>query len=320
LQVADLAKTYRVRKRGSFAGYNEVKAVRGVSVEVREGENFGIVGESGCGKSTLTRLLAWLESPDQGSIAFQGRNLKQLRPHELKKMRRSFQLLLQDPYSCLPARMPVWRIIAESLRIHGTYSKAEIRGRVLEAMEEVGLDLRLGNELTVGLSAGQRQRVNIARALVLKPKLLILDETLSSLDPIEQSRLLKLFDRLQKVHGFTYIFISHDLALVRKVCHRIAVMYLGRFVEIASNATLFENPGHPYSRALLSAVPTLDDNPFKSGDHLLDGEPPSPVHVPPGCSFRSRCPSAQSICAIRDPEIYALSRMESIACHLKSPA
>lgn len=320
LQVVDVAKTYRARKRGSFAGYNEVKAVRGVSIEVKEGENLGIVGESGCGKSTLTRLLAWLEAPDQGSIFFQGQNLKQLRRHELKNMRKSFQLLLQDPYSCLPARVPIWRIIAEPLRIHGLGTKAEIRHRVEEAMVEVGLDPSTGNELTVGLSAGQRQRVNIARALVLKPKLLILDETLSSLDPIEQSRLLELFDCLQKAHQFTYIFISHDLALVRKVCQRIAVMYLGRFVEIVSNAALFENPGHPYSRALLSAVPTLDDNPFKAGEHLLDGEPPSPVDVPPGCSFRSRCPSAQPICAVRDPENYSSNQFESIACHLKRSA
>ena len=316
LKVVDVAKTYRVRKKGSFAGHNEVKAVRGVSLEIREGENFGIVGESGCGKSTLTRLLAWLEKPDRGRIAFQGRDLGGLAPRELVAMRRSFQLLLQDPYSSLPARMPVGRIIAEPLLIHGGGGKAAVRDRVIAAMEEVGLDAALENQLTVGLSAGQRQRINIARALVLEPKLLILDETLSTLDQVEQSKLLALFGRLQRDHGFTYIFISHDMALVRKVCHRIAVMYLGRVVELADNATLFESPGHPYSRALLSAVPTLDDHPFKAEDHLLDGEPPSPVHIPRGCTFRSRCPVAVADCAVSDPENVPWSDQGLVACHL----
>lgn len=320
LKVVDATKTYRVRKRGSFAGYNEVKAVRGVSLEIREGENFGIVGESGCGKSTLTRLLAWLEAPDRGSITFQGKDLGKLKPRELVEMRRSFQLLLQDPYSSLPANMGVGRIIAEPLLIHRKCRKNEARDRVVAAMEEVGLEAALENQLTVGLSAGQRQRINIARALVLEPKLLILDETLSALDQVEQSRLLELFGRLQRDHGFTYIFISHDMALVRKVCHRIAVMYLGRVVELADNATLFENPGHPYSRALLSAVPTLDDHPFKAKDHLLDGEPPSPVHIPKGCTFHSRCPVARAECALSDPDTVRWSEEGQVACHLIDPA
>jgi len=319
LEVVDVAKTYRVRKKGSFAGHNEVKAVRGVSLEIREGENFGIVGESGCGKSTLTRLLAWLERPDRGTIAFQGRDLGGLSSRELVEMRRSFQLLLQDPYSSLPAHIPVGRIIAEPLLIHGSGSKRTVRDRVVAAMEEVGLEAALENQLTVGLSAGQRQRINIARALVLEPKLLILDETLTALDQVEQSKLLELFGRLQRDHGFTYIFISHDMALVRKVCHRIAVMYLGRVVELADNATLFGNPGHPYSRALLSAVPTLDDHPFKAEDHLLDGEPPSPVHIPEGCSFRSRCPSALPACRVTDPEGASWADEGLVACHLVGP-
>jgi len=318
LSIRDVSRTYRVPKKGSFGQFNEVKAVRGVTMDIREGENFGIVGESGCGKSTLTRLLAWLEQPDSGSIFFQDEDLSTLSSQQLVEMRRSFQLLLQDPYSSLPARMPVWRIIAEPLMIHGLGSKAEIRTKVLAAMEEVGLDRALENSLTVGLSAGQRQRINIARALVLEPKLLILDETLSALDQVEQSRLLDLFDRLQRTHGFTYIFISHDMALVRKVCHRIAVMYLGKVVELAENATLFERPGHPYSRALLSAVPTLDDHPFRIEDHLLEGEPPSPVHIPPGCTFRSRCPVALQKCGECEPAIESWSDDGQISCHLIS--
>lgn len=316
MSVSDVERAYRVRKKGAFGGMNAVQAVRGMSLDIRRGENIGIVGESGCGKSTLTRLLARLEQPDSGVITFEGRNLSQLNRRELTAMRRSFQLLLQDPYSSLPARMPIGRIIAEPLLIHGIRPKEGIKKRVRAAMTEVGLDHALENRLTVGLGAGDRQRINIARALVLEPKLMILDETLSALDQIEQTRLFELFDRLQKAHGFTYIFISHDLALVRKVCHRIAVMYLGRVVELADNRTLFENPSHPYSRALLSAIPTLDEHPFKSQDYLLEGEPPSPVHIPPGCSYRSRCPSALEQCKSYDPSARLAPGGGLVCCHL----
>jgi peptide/nickel transport system ATP-binding protein len=293
-----------------------VQAVRGMSIDIREGENIGIVGESGCGKSTFTRLLAWLEAPETGTIKFAGKDLSEQSFGELTKLRQQFQLLLQDPYSSLPSRMSIGRIIAEPLLIHKLCSKVDLRERVLAAMDEVGLDRSLENQLTVGLSAGQRQRINIARALVLEPKLMILDETLSALDQIEQSKLFELFDRLQKAHGFTYIFISHDMALVRKVCHRIAVMYLGRIVELADNKTLFENPSHPYSKALLSAVPTLDDHPFKSSEYLLEGEPPSPVHIPAGCVFRSRCPVAMEICKLDDPKVRLSAGGGQVSCHL----
>jgi len=316
MTVDDVHRTYYVRKKGTFRGLNAVQAVRGVTLDIREGENIGIVGESGCGKSTLTRLLAWLEAPETGTIRFAGQDLSQLSRKELTRLRQSFQLLLQDPYSSLPSRMPIGRIIAEPLLIHGLCKRSEIRDRVLSAMEEVGLDPSLEHQLTVGLSAGQRQRINIARALVLEPKLMILDETLSALDQVEQSKLFEVFDRLQKKHGFTYIFISHDMALVRKVCHRVAVMYLGRIVELADNNALFNEPAHPYSRALLSAVPTLDDHPFSSDEYLLEGEPPSPVHIPPGCSFRTRCPLANETCARIDPDAYDLPKGGKAMCHL----
>lgn len=316
MAVDDVHKTYIVRKKGTFRDTNAVQAVRGMSIDIREGENIGIVGESGCGKSTLTRLLAWLEVPEIGTIKFDGKDLSEQSFGELTKLRQQFQLLLQDPYSSLPSRMAVGRIIAEPLLIHKLCGKAELRDRVHSAMDEVGLDRSLENQLTVGLSAGQRQRINIARALVLEPKLMILDETLSALDQIEQSKLFELFDKLQRAHGFTYIFISHDMALVRKVCHRIAVMYLGRIVELADNRTLFENPSHPYSKALLSAVPTLDDHPFKSSEYLLEGEPPSPVHIPVGCVFRSRCPAAMEICKTVDPKARILAAGGQVSCHL----
>jgi len=316
MEVADVHRTYFVRKKGTFRDTNAVQAVRGITLDIREGENIGIVGESGCGKSTLTRLLAWLENPQLGTIRFQGNDLSTLTPKQLTALRQSFQLLLQDPYSSLPSRMSVGRIIAEGLIIHNRCKTSEIRDRVLAVMKEVGLDPALENHLTVGLSAGQRQRINIARALVLEPSLMILDETLSALDQVEQSRLFELFERLQQTHRLTYIFISHDMALVRKVCHRVAVMYLGRIVELADNETLFSDPAHPYSRALLSAVPTLDDHPFKSEDHLLEGEPPSPVHIPPGCVFRSRCPVAIDRCATIDPRAVQQARGSYAACHL----
>lgn len=313
LKVEDVERTYFVRRRGSFNAHNEVRAVRGVSFEVRAGENFGLVGESGCGKSTLTRLLAWLEQPDAGKISFLGRDLAGLTAAEMKAMRQNFQLLLQDPYGSLPANMPVQRMIEEPLRIHGA-RVAEAARRAREAMSEVGLEPSLANALPVGLSAGQRQRINIARALVLNPRLLILDETLSALDQVEQAELLDLFLRLQAEHGFSYIFISHDLALVRRVCHRIAVMYLGRIVELADNSTLFERPHHPYTRALLSAMPTLEENRFPREQYLLDGEPPSPISLPEGCSFRSRCPRAQADCARIDPPLRDYARDGAAAC------
>lgn len=316
MSVEDVHRTYYVRKKGTFSDMNAVQAVRGVSLDIREGENIGIVGESGCGKSTLTRLLAWLEAPQSGTIKFNGQDLSALDRSELIKLRQQFQLLLQDPYSSLPSRMSVGRIIAEPLLIHGLCRGADLKKRVRAAMTEVGLDPSLENQLTVGLSAGQRQRINIARALVLEPKLMILDETLSALDQVEQSKLFEVFDNLQKAHGFTYIFISHDMALVRKVCHRVAVMYLGRIVELAENNTLFEDPKHPYSRALLSAVPTLDEHPFKSDEYLLEGEPPSPVHIPPGCSYRTRCPFALEKCARIDPKATQLAEGGQASCHL----
>jgi peptide/nickel transport system ATP-binding protein len=303
LKVRDVHRTYRVRDPGRFFGHNRVEAVRGVSFDVKAGENFGIVGESGCGKSTLSRILSWVEEPDRGTILFEGEDIRGMNRRAMMSLRRRFQLLLQDPYNALPPHMPVGRTIAESLILHGLGNRREIREQVLAVMEEVGLDRALYDSLLVGLSAGQRQRINLARALVLKPRLLILDETLSSLDQLEQSRLLEIFERLQAAHGFTYIFISHDLAMVRRACSRIAVMYLGKIVELADNRTVFFDPGHPYSKALLSAVPTIEARRYDARECLLEGEPPSPIDIPPGCSFRPRCPLAFDRCRVEEPAL-----------------
>lgn len=319
LQVNDITKTYHVKDRSRFFGKQSVQAVRGVSFEVFAGDNFGLVGESGCGKSTLSRLLSWVEEPDEGAILFEGRDIAQMTPRERFSMRRGFQLLLQDPYNCLPPHLPVGKIISMPLAIHGVSAK-ETEERVKAAMAEVGLNLEDIHRLTVGMSAGQRQRVNIARALVLEPKLLILDETLSALDPVEQGRLLNLFERLQAKHGLTYLFISHDLAMVRRVCTRIAVMYLGKMVEIADTGGVFYDPGHPYTKALLSAVPTLDAKPYRTEDCLLDGEPPSPIDLPPGCAFTARCPEAISTCRLKEPLLWTRHPGRLAACHVTTPA
>lgn len=315
LSVEDVYKTYRVSDPSKFFGHNNVEAVRGVTFDVIAGENFGIVGESGCGKSTLSRLLSRVEAPDQGTIYFEGENIAKMSRRKLLDLRRRFQLLLQDPYNAMPPHMPVGRTIMEPLLIHGGLGRRAMHERVLEVMNDVGLPHDLYNHLQVGLSAGQRQRINLARALVLEPHLLILDETLSALDQVEQSRLLEIFDKLQAEHGFTYIFISHDLAMVRRACTRIAVMYLGKIVELADNHTVFFDPGHPYTKALLSAVPTIEQRRYDADECLLEGEPPSPIDIPPGCSFNSRCPLAFERCWSEEPAPVDRSGGRISACY-----
>mgnify|MGYP005810171391 CR=1 FL=1 len=316
MRILDVHRSYRSRKRGTFNTFINVQAVRGVSLEIMPRENFGIVGESGCGKSTLTRLLAWLERPDGGSIMLDGISLAALSARELIKKRAEFQLLLQDPYNAQPPRTTVGRMIEEGLVIRKELPRAAIRARALAAMSEVGLPESLYGELPNALSTGERQRISIARALILAPKLLILDETLSALDQREQGKLIELFARLQEKNDLTYVFISHDLAMVRRVCTRIAVMYLGEMVEIADNHDLFFDPRHPYTKALLSAAPTLEQKPFNAEDFLLEGEPPSPIDIPAGCSFASRCPKAFGRCRVETPQLLEHTPGRFAACHL----
>ena len=317
LSVQGVSRHYRGRRANPFRPPSAIKAVRNVTFDVMPGENFGIIGESGCGKSTLTRLLARLERPDEGRILFEGQDIAGLGGRALLAQRRSLQLVLQDPYTSMPPRLTIGRIIEEALLIHGIGGTAAARrDRVLAMMDEVGLPAEAYGQLPTGLSAGQRQRINIARAMILEPKLLILDETLSALDQAEQMRLLALFERLQVAHGLTYVFISHDLAMVRRVCTRLAVMYLGEIVELAANQTLFFDPGHPYSKALLSAVPTVEDRPYRMEDCLLDGEPPSPIDLPVGCSFEGRCPQAFDRCRRESPVLTVRGRGDFSACFL----
>ena len=320
LSVRDVSKTFVTSDRNKLFGSRHVQAVRGVSFDAFKGENLGIVGESGCGKSSLSRLLSRIDMPDRGEILFKGQNIASMSGKGMLGLRKGFQLLLQDPFNAIPPHLTVGRTIAEPLIIHGGQSRKAMEARVRETMAEVGLPADLYHALPVGLSAGQRQRVNIARAMVLDPELLILDETLSALDQVEQGKLLDLFERIQVRHGITYIYISHDLSMVRRVCDRIAVMYLGRIVELAGNESIFFNPGHPYTRALLSAVPTVEDKPFRTETYLLEGEPPDPIDIPPGCSFRTRCPFAFDRCAVDDPVLVARTSTDAAACHLADAA
>lgn len=315
LSIRDVARAYHIRRRGE-ARLSVVQAVRNVSFDVFQGDNFGVVGESGCGKSSLMRLLTGLERPDRGEILFDGEDVGSASPARLRQMRRKFQLVLQDPYGSLPPQWPIGKILEEPLKIHGLGTAGERRERARAVMNEVGLPESLCHDLTSRLSAGQRQRLNVARAMILEPKLLIMDETLSALDQTEQGKLLDLFERLQAQHGFTYIFISHDLTMVRRVCSRIAVMYLGEVVEVAPNERLFFDPGHPYSRALLSAAPTLEPRRYRPEDCLLEGEPPSPIDLPPGCAFAGRCPHAFERCSRENPALSDRGNRALAACFL----
>lgn len=316
LSLRDASQIYKVRKKTGFGGFNHVRAVRNVTFDVRRGDSFAIVGESGCGKSTLMRLLSRLELPSSGQVLCGDNDIATLSGKGLLSFRKKLQMVLQDPFGSLPPRTSVGKMLEGPLRTHGWKDSAKIRERVLKVMGEVGLSTDLYEELPIGLSAGQRQRINVARALVLEPEILIMDETLSALDQTEQFKLLDLFQKLQKEYDLTYIFISHDLAMVRKVCNRVAVMYLGEVFELADNERLFFDPGHPYTMALLSAMPTLEERRYQPQDCLLEGEPPSPIDIPTGCSFKSRCPHAMAKCGNLQPVLTVRGSQDFAACHL----
>ncbi|TCL90736.1 peptide/nickel transport system ATP-binding protein [Rhizobium sp. PP-WC-2G-219] len=316
LSLRDVSQTYKVKKKNSFGGINLVRAVRNVTFDIRRGDSFAIVGESGCGKSTLMRLLSRLELPSGGQILHGDTDIGALKGRSLLSFRSKLQMVLQDPFGSLPPRTSIGKMLADPLRTHGWRDATRIRERVLKVMGEVGLAAELYEELPLGLSAGQRQRINVARALVLEPEILIMDETLSALDQTEQFKLLDLFQKLQREYNLTYIYISHDLAMVRKVCNRVAVMYLGELFELADNERLFFDPGHPYTMALLSAMPTLEERRYQPEDCLLEGEPPSPIDIPAGCSFKSRCPRAMDICGTVQPSLTVRGSANFAACHL----
>ncbi|AMV09808.1 dipeptide ABC transporter ATP-binding protein [Geobacillus sp. G4] len=295
-----------------------VKAVDDVTFTVYRGETLGIVGESGCGKSTTGRMLLRLIEPTDGSILFEGKNVTALSKAELRRLRRDMQMIFQDPFASLNPRHTVEKILEEPLIVHGIGSKEERKRRVREMLEVVGLGSYHAKRYPHQFSGGQRQRIGIARALMTHPKLIIADEPVSALDVSIQAQVLNLLEDLQKQFGLTYIFIAHDLGVVRHISDRVGVMYLGRIVELAASESLYESPKHPYTQALLSAVPIPDPD-HKTERQLLSGDLPSPANPPQGCAFHTRCASCMDICRQRRPELREVANGHYVACHLYEP-
>jgi oligopeptide/dipeptide ABC transporter ATP-binding protein len=308
VEVRDLRKHFVVDAGRLSRAKRVVPAVDGVSFSVRAGETLGLVGESGCGKSTLARALLLLDPPTSGEILFAGVRLTE---RDVSRLRRRAQIVFQDPYASLPPRMRVQAIIADPLRIHRV-KRAEIPARVLQLLQDVGLKSDVARKLPHQLSGGQRQRVGIARALSVQPALVIADEAVSSLDASVRAQILNLFKDLQERHDLTYVFISHDLGVVKYMSHRIAVMYLGEIVELAPADELYREPLHPYTRALVSALPSLG----RRGRRIrLHGEPPNPSDPPPGCKFHPRCPLADERCRRERPRLREIVPGRWSACH-----
>ena len=308
-----------VRVRGLFkhfpvAGSDDVvRAVDGVTFEIYKGETLGLVGESGCGKSTVGRCLLRLIEPTRGEVYFEDQNILEQRGRDMRALRREMQIIFQDPYASLNPRLRVRDIVAEPLVVHGVGEKAERRERVAELLRKVGLDPDYMNRYPHEFSGGQRQRIGIARALALNPKLIVADEPVSALDVSVQAQVINLLEDLQAEFKLTYLFISHGLAVVEHISDRVAVMYLGRIVEIASAADLYANPLHPYTRALLSAIPVPD--PTRKRERIvLTGDVPTPINPPSGCRFHTRCPEAIPECSQIDPDLREVAPTHSVAC------
>jgi peptide/nickel transport system ATP-binding protein len=319
LEAVDLVKHFPVRSSAFRRGRRDVvHAVDGVSLEVRRGETFGIVGESGCGKSTLGRLLVRLHEPTSGTVRFGGADITTLSRRELRPYRRELQMIFQDPYASLNPRKRVGQIIADPLEIHGSGGPADVRRRVGELLEVVGLSAYHVNRYPHEFSGGQRQRIGVARALALSPQLIVADEPVSALDVSIQAQVVNLLDDLQDEFHLTYVFIAHDLGVVHHVSDRIAVMYLGVFVEVAPADDLYAAPIHPYTEALLSAIPEIDtgeDELVPRERIVLEGEVPSPIAPPAGCRFHPRCPYATDVCRVERPPLVDYGHGRVAACH-----
>ena len=304
LEVRDVKKYFPLTQGIVFKRtVGHVKAVDGVSFELKKGETLGVVGESGCGKSTLGRLLMGLERPTDGSIKLLGEEMAGLSPRAMRRMRRNIQIVLQDPYSSLDPRMTVGDIVGEPFEIHTeVLGRKDRRQAVQDLLDVVGLNPDHINRYPHQFSGGQRQRIGIARALALRPKILVCDEPVSALDVSVQAQVVNLFERLQDEFGLSYVFIAHDLSVVRHISDRVMVMYLGKAVEVGNESEIYDHPTHPYTQALLSAVPVPDPRLRGNRDHIvLEGDVPSPADPPSGCRFRTRCWKAQDVCATDVP-------------------
>jgi oligopeptide/dipeptide ABC transporter ATP-binding protein len=315
VQVRDLVKEFELRRASWRTGAATVHAVSGVSFDIRAGEALALVGESGCGKSTTAYCVLRLIEPSSGSVRFDGVELTELSSSNLRDARRRFQMVFQDPYTSLNPRMTVGDIVAEPLLVHGATSERQ-RERVDELLEQVQLGTDAIDRYPHQFSGGQRQRIGIARALALSPDLVALDEPVSALDVSIQAEIIRLLQRLRDELGLAYLFIAHDLSVVRHLSHRVAVMYLGKIVELAPAAELYSRPAHPYTKALLSAAPIPD--PLIERERVrivLEGDPPSPTNPPSGCRFRTRCWRAEEICAEVEPPLDDIAEGHRVACH-----
>lgn len=317
LEVKNLVKHFPV-KAGIFQRtVAVVKAVDGVSFQIKKGETFGLVGESGCGKTTTGRCVLMLETPTSGEIVFKGVDITKLSQKQLRKLRPKMQIVFQDPFSSLNPRLPIKEIIGEAIAYHGIAKGREVERRVQELLEMVGLSVEHMNRYPHEFSGGQRQRICIARALATEPDLIVCDEAVSALDVSIQSQILKLLENLQAKLGVAYLFISHALNVVKYISHRIGVMYLGKLVEVAESEELYLNPLHPYTKALISAVPVPDPK-LKRKKIILKGDVPSPLNPPRGCRFVTRCPQAMQVCGEIEPQLIEVAPNHFVACHLYS--
>jgi len=318
LEIRNLKKHFPVGDGFLSRNKGSVKAVDGVTLSVNEGETLGLVGESGCGKSTLGRAILRLIEPTSGEVIFEGKNLLALSGRELRDMRREMQIIFQDPYASLNPRMRVGDIVGEGLEIHKLAKGKAKRDRVMELLKQVGLREDLFARYPHEFSGGQRQRIGIARALAVNPKFIVCDEPVSSLDVSIQAQIINLLQELQEKMHLTYLFISHDLRVVEHISHRVAIMYLGKVVEIANGETIYREAKHPYTRALLSAVP-IPDAKQKKERIVLEGDVPSPVNPPSGCAFHPRCSYREALCSQSEPSLDFDAAGHGVACHVFGP-
>ena len=316
LEVKALRKYFPVRKGVFGRAAGRVHAVDGISFWIRQGETLGLVGESGCGKSTAGRTILRLIDPTSGAIEWRGRRIDALDRAGMRPFRRELQAVFQDPYSSLNPRLRAADIVAEPIRNYEDISAAQVKERVAWLFSKVGLREDQLVKYPYEFSGGQRQRLGIARALALKPKLIVCDEPVSALDVSVQAQVINLLEDLQAEFGVSYLFVAHDLAVVEHISHRVAVMYLGKLVELTDKRTLFRNPQHPYTEALLSAVPVPDPK-AKKKRIILPGDVPSPITPPPGCRFNTRCPYAEARCRVEEPAMKELRPGHFVACHLR---